>query len=134
MTNKVLMIVSLASLMAAGSGCILFVAGAAAGAGVGTYAYVNGETKATVGASLDRSWSAALAAMKDMEFPVTSQGKDALVGELTARSGSDKKITISLKKLSDTATEIRIRAGAFGDESLSRIIFEKINQRLGGQS
>jgi Protein of unknown function (DUF3568) len=49
---------------------------------------------------------------------------------LTARNASDKRIVVHLKKMSDTVTEIRVRVGTFGDEALSRVILDKINQHL----
>jgi hypothetical protein len=130
MKTKLMMTVLLASLLALGNGCILFVAGAAAGAGVGGYAYVNGEVASTESASMTQTWNATLAAMKDLEFPVTSQAKDALEANLTARNASNTSITIKLKNLSSTSTEIRIRVGTFGDEALSRTILNKISSRV----
>jgi hypothetical protein len=124
---KVLVLAGLLAL--GGSGCVLFVAGAVA-AGVGTYAYINGESKENEAASLDRTWNATQAAMKDMQFAVITQAKDAWSGELTARNSADKKITISLKRLSETVTEIRVRVGTFGDEAQSRMILEKIRNHL----
>jgi hypothetical protein len=119
----------LAGTLLATAGCVgALVAGAAAGAG--GYAYVKGELKATESAPLDRMWNATLAAMKDLEFPVTSQRKDALEAELTARNASDKKVAIKLKKVSEAATEVHIRVGTLGDEALSRVIMEKIKARL----
>ena len=112
------------------AGCALFLVGAAAGAGAAGYAYVNGELKSTESASLEQTTRATLAAMKDLEYPVTSQAKDALSAELTARNASDKKIVVRLKKISDTTTEVRIRVGTFGDESLSRVVLEKIKKHL----
>ena len=112
----------------------MFFVGGAAAAGVGGYAYVNGESKSTLSASLDKSWEAAQGAMQDLEFPVINRQKDVLEAELTARNASDKKIAIKLKKLSETATEVRIRVGTFGDEPLSRLILEKINKRLGEEN
>jgi len=120
----------LASLAAFGGGCALLVVGAAAGAGAGGYAYVNGEVKTTESASLDKLWDATLAAMKDLEYPVINQSKDALQAQLTARTSSDKKITINLKKLSPGATELRIRVDTFGDEALSRKILNQIESHL----
>ena len=130
MKVKLLISALMASLLTLMSGCVLFVVGAAAGAGVAGYAWVNGEIKATESASLDRTWNATLAAMKDLEFPVVSQAKDALEADLTVRNASNTSINITLKKLDNASTEIRIRVGTFGDESLSRTILNKINSRL----
>ncbi len=112
------------------SGCLLFVAGAAAAAGVGTYAYVNGELKGSEAVSLDQAWDASQAAMKDLEFPITTKSKDELQAELVARTSADKKVTIKLKKVSAETTEIRIRVGTFGDETTSRLILDKIKGHL----
>jgi hypothetical protein len=130
MKSKWPMIVAAAGLLALTNGCLLFVAGAAAGAGVGTYAYVNGEIKGSESAPLDRTWDATLAAMKDLQFPIIKQSKDALQGQLTARNASDTKIEINVKMMSKSTTEIRIRVGTFGDESLSRLILEKIKSHV----
>src|SRR6516162_4447356 len=105
MKRYLLLVLSLAAL-AAGSGCVLFVAGAAAGAGAAGYAYVNGVLKSTEQAPLDHAWTATLGAMKDLEYSVTKQSKDALTGHITARNASDTKIDIDLKKISDKATEL----------------------------
>jgi hypothetical protein len=114
-------------LLASGSGCAVVVVGGAAVAG---YAYVKGDLKSTEGASLDKSWNATLLAMKEMSYPVTKQGKDAIAGELTARNASNKEVYIYLKKLSDTATEFSIRVGTFGDEQASITILTKIKSHL----
>jgi Protein of unknown function (DUF3568) len=132
--TKLLMIGLLASLLVLTNGCFLFVVGAAAGAGAAGYAWVDGEIKTTESASMNQTWDAAQAAMKDLQYPVTAQSKDALQGELDARNASNTKISIKLKYISNTSTEIRIRVGTFGDESLSRIILGKINNRLTGGS
>ena len=125
-----MMTVLIASLLALTNGCFLFVVGAAAGAGAAGYAYVNGEEKTTVAFSMNQTWDASLAAMKDLQFPVTNQAKDALQGNLDARNASNTNISIKLKYIFNTSTEIRIRVGTFGDESLSRIILNKINSHL----
>ena len=110
------------------SGCAAVVVGGAAGAGV--YAYVRGEMKGQESRSLDQTWSATQAAMKDLQFSVSSQQKDALQARLIARTALDKKIEINLTKVSDTITEVRIRVGTFGDQTLSQTIVQAIEKRL----
>jgi len=110
------------------TGCVAVVVGGAAGAG--TYAYIKGELKVSESCTLDQAWSASQAAMKDLEFTVTTKQKDALQGRLVAHTATDKKVEILLKKLSDKVTEVRIRVGTFGDEDLSKVIIQKIEKRL----
>jgi hypothetical protein len=130
MKTKLMIVLLMASVLAFGNGCLLLGLGAAAGAGAGGYAWVNGEITTTESASLNQTWNATLAAMKDLEFPVTDQAKDALEANLTARNASNTSISIKLKNLSNASTEIRIRVGTFGDKSLSCTILNKINSRL----
>ena len=129
--SKKLMVMALAvSLLASGSGCALFVVGGVAAAGAAGYAYVKGDLKSTEGASLDKTWNATLLAMKEMSFPIIKQGKDGIAGELTARNANNKEVYIYEKKLSDTATEVSIRVGTFGDEQASITILTKIKSHL----
>jgi hypothetical protein len=110
------------------NGCLLFVAGAAAGAG--TVVYINGELKDTEDNSLESVHVAAVAAVQDMGFAVVNDTKDVNHALLTVRTSDDKKIEISLIKQSPKLTEIRIRVGTFGDEQLSRQILDKIKSHL----
>ena len=132
--TKLLLIVFMTSILALTNGCFLFVVGAAAGAGAAGYAWVDGEVKTTEAASLNQTWAASLAAMKDLEFSVTDKSKDALSGSVTAQTADKKTIKINLKYISNTSTDIRIRVGTFGDETLSRTILGKINNHLTGGS
>ena len=132
--TKLLMFGLMAALLVLTNGCFLFVVGAAAGGGAAGYAWVNGEVKTTEASSLNQTWDASLAAMKDLEFNVTDKSKDALSGNVTAQTADNKTIKINLKYISNTSTELRIRVDTFGDENLSRIILNKINSHLTGGS
>ena len=112
------------------SGCAVLLVGGAVAAGAGTVVYVKGELKATVDGTLDRAWAASQAALKDLQMPVTGQEKDGLQGKLTARAAGDKKVTIHLKKVTGTTTDIGIRVGTWGDEPMSREILDKIKKHL----
>lgn len=109
-------------------GCAALVVGAAAG--VGTVAYVNGELDTVVEASLDDTWEATQAAVKDLEFTVTESSKDALAAKQVSRTAEDKKIQIHLNRETDSTTRIRIRVDVFGNEDLSRAILDKIKEHL----
>ena len=131
MKTKYFLLAAAAGLAVAGAGCAaIVVGGAVAAAGVGTYAYVNGEMKGTEAVSMDQAWSASQAAMKDLEFPILNKAKDALEAELTARTATDKRVVIKLKRVTDTATEIRIRVGTWGDEAMSQKILDKIKSHF----
>ena len=110
-------------------GCIaaLLVGG---GAGAGTVAYIKGELKSTEEAPLDKTWQAALTAVEDLEFIVTSKEKDAFSGKLIAHKANDKKVEIYFQKATENTTNLRIRVGVFGDETLSLMILERLRKYL----
>jgi hypothetical protein len=96
----------------------------------GTVVYVRGELQATEEVPLDTAWEATQKAMGDLKFATTSKAKDALAGELIARRASGKKVTVKLKRQSNTLTEIRIRVGIFGDEPTSHEIHKAIKKHF----
>jgi len=114
------------------AGCAVVLLGGAAAAGAGTVAYVKGELRSTLEASLDQAWQAAQAAVQELEFAATTQEKDALAARLVARTAGDKKVEIKLKRISDTAVEARVRVGTFGNESFSHQVLERIRKHLKG--
>lgn len=108
-------------------GCVVVAAGAA---GAGTYAYVTGELSSVEQAKLDKCWSAVQSAVKDLQFTVKEQSKDALQARMVAQQADKTDIKISLERETDTLTKIRIRVGVFGDENTSRIVMDKIKSKL----
>lgn len=106
------------------------IVGGGAAAGGASVAYIKGELKSTEQVSLNQAWQATQKAMDDLGFHITSRAKDAFDAELTASGARDKKVKIILKKISDTRTEVKIRVGTFGDQSLSAQILESIRRRF----
>ncbi len=127
-TKRWILLTLLAGLAALQVGCVVLAVGGAAAAGAGTYAYFKGEMKVDEPVSLDRGWTATLAAMKELRYVVRSQNKGALEAELEARTEGDVKVHITLKRLTDNATEFRLRVGTFGDEVMSKMIMERIRK------
>jgi hypothetical protein len=112
------------------SGCALFLIGAGVAVGAGSVAYVQGELKAADNVTMDKAWDGSLRAMQDLEFKVTKSQKDALAGEIVARRADGTRIIVRLKKQTDQVTEFGIRVGTFGDEALSRLIYEKVKSHF----
>jgi hypothetical protein len=116
----------LLSLLLAASGCVAIVAG---GAGAGTMAYLRGELQGSVAADIGRTQRAAEQVVSAKGLVQVSAESDDLSGEIVARTADDKQVRIALKRSSDRVTEVRIRVGTFGDETLSRDLFESIRAR-----
>jgi len=125
--RRALLIILFAGIAFSGQGCMVVAVGLGA---AGTIAYVSGDLQAEESEPIDVVYEAALKAVKDLELPITSQSKDALVAEITTYDAQDKKIRIKLKAKTDKTTELSIRVGVFGSETKSRLIYEKIRDHL----
>jgi hypothetical protein len=116
-------------------GCVpLVAAGAAAGgaaAGAGAIAYSEGSLDTTYPASLDRTWNATMAALKDSQLGLTEQQKDVAHGTIKARRADNTPVTVSLDQAGPNTTTVKIRVGTFGDEEASRAINSRIAAHLG---
>lgn len=106
------------------SGCAALLVGAAAGAGGA--AYVQGELKMTEAVALDAAQRAAEQAMKDLKLAVIKRQQDGLSGVIEGRTAADQKVTIKTKRLTVKSTEVRVRVGLLGDETMSRQILSRM--------
>jgi len=111
-------------------GCVAAVVGA--GAGAGTYAYMRGEYQTTYSYPLGKTYSATLAALKDLQMPVVSSVKDLTDGTIESKKGDGSDVKILLKSEGVNVTSVKVRIGVFGNEAASRLIADKISGRLGG--
>lgn len=109
------------------TGCLVVAAGAGA---AGAVAYVRGDLQTNLNASLPASVKATNKAIERLRFSKISQQDDALSGVIVCRNAQDDKITITLKKTTDSLTAISIRVGIFGDETLSLTILGEIQKAL----
>jgi endo-beta-N-acetylglucosaminidase D len=118
-----ILVISTASLV---QGCLI----AAVGVGAGTIAYVRGDLEAVESARLDVVYEATLKAVEKLQLSVTTKSKDAMSAVIVARDAQDKKITITLKAVTEEATKLYIRVGVFGSETKSRLIYQEIHESL----
>jgi hypothetical protein len=109
------------------TGCLVVAAGAAA---AGTVVYVRGELKSSLPDSYEAVVKAANQAIDSLRFRKTEEEGDALKTEIEARTGTDKSVEIDIVRVSDSLTEVHIRVGVFGDESMSLTILDKIKESL----
>jgi len=108
-------------------GCTVAVVGAAA---AGTVAYVRGDLEAVELRDIGTVYEATLKAVDELELNVTKKTKDVLSAVIVARDAQDKKITIKLSATTEKTTKLSIRIGLFGNETKSRLIYQKIRENL----
>jgi hypothetical protein len=116
--------------MAISSGCLALAAATAAG--VGTYAYVKGDLETAYEASLDATYDAALAALEELQYPVKQSGKDSSMARIAAEEADGTDIKLTLERASERVTNGSVRIGVFGNEPKSRLILDKMRERLRG--
>jgi len=109
------------------SGCLAVAAGVAA---AGTVVYIRGELQASLANPYRDVITATGKALEKLQFSKVSEKGDALKTVIVARTGSDKKVEITVKKVTDSVTKVEIRVGVFGDEALSMTILDNIKQAL----
>jgi len=133
--HRLVLILLLLASPAVLTGCLAAVAiggGAAVGAGTSGYiiAYLKGELKLTVGYSFSGVWAATVKTVEELDFIVINKVSDAISGQYECVTADNKKIHINVKRIGDNITEIAIRVGTFGDETLSRYILNKIQSNI----
>lgn len=115
-------------LVAAGlTGCVAVVAAGAAGTGVAWY---SGRLEANLDHDLDTVFAASQKALTRLEFANISHKTSRVDARLVSRTALDKKVEITLQKVTDRSTKVMIRVGVFGDETLSMSILDKIKAAL----
>ncbi len=95
-----------------------------------TVGRVRGQDSVMLEASYDNAVTAAAAALKDLEFRNIDTKRDALVALITALTAEDRVIDIRISRQSEKVTRLQIRVGKLGDESLQKLITDKIKARL----
>lgn len=123
--------IALASILALtcvlSSGCLLLAVGAGSAGGV---AYAKGDLESTTDASVAKTYDAALKAMDELKLTPIMKSQDNLAAEIVARTATDKKVTVKLTYETEKLTHVSIRIGVFGDEALSRAIYDKVKENL----
>lgn len=111
------------------AGCAAAVAGgAAAGA---TYAYVRGWVERQYEVSMDKAFTAATSASKQLGLPITSSEKSLSSAEIKAKEADGTDVFIRFDRKAENLTNVSVRVGATGDRDSSRRIHDKIADNLG---
>jgi hypothetical protein len=111
------------------TGCLAaFIVGA--GLGVAGMKYVSGEGKTAFSAGVEDTRKATVWALEDLSLPVVDRGHDAFSARIASVTASGRDIKIELERQSSKVTMVSIRVGVWGDETITRQIFQHIEDRL----
>jgi hypothetical protein len=122
--NTAIGIVLIAAVMAL-TGCGALFVGAAGGAVAGAL-YYQGELKADVDATPQAVVSATEKAFRDLIWSKEVITASDTGGLATARTATGKAVEVTVKTNSPDVSSVGIRIGTFGDENLSRLLYDRI--------
>lgn len=129
--KKLTPVVLLCSLLIGLNACEYVLVGAlTAGAGAGTYFYIQGNLKRDYEAPVEKMWEATSQAVEELRLATESKRSDAFGGEIKGMMADGASFQIELKRLSNNWTEVGVRIGKFGDRTKSEAIHDKILSKL----
>ena len=128
--ERVFLILALVGTAVLAQGCTVALVGAGVAAGAGTVAYLRGDLEAVEPKNIDTVFEATEKAVEELGLKVSKKTKDKMSAVIIARDAQDKKITIKLRAAAEGGTKLSIRVGGFGDETKSRLIYQKIREKL----
>lgn len=109
---------------------VLMSAGGAAG--IAAYKFYHGALEVIFEAPFMETWEASEAALKQMNFKISSAEHDLSEGTFRARSAKNDPVTLSLTYKSARETKVVIRHGVLGDKDASMAVKDKIREILFG--
>ena len=117
------------------SGCLILLAGCAAlaigaAAGAAGLAYTQGALRTTVNANPSQFITAAEQTLHDMKITVQGSASDDVDGHVNGTTANGRNVTITATHNVQGGSNITIRVGTFGDEALSREIYNRIEKKL----
>lgn len=107
------------------TGCGLLLVGAAGGAAAGAL-YYQGELKADIDATPPEVIAATEKAFRDLIWSRETAAASATDGMATARTATGKEVTVRVETKTPEVSTVGIRIGTFGDENLSRLLYDRI--------
>lgn len=114
------------------TGCIALVVGA--GAGAGTFAYVNGNLSRTYQANYETTYAVCKGILEDMKQPILEEKTDGSQTTIRSQRADETLMTISVRIIDPEWTEVSVRTGHIGvwkkeiSEQFHEFIAERINK------
>lgn len=108
------------------SGCVV----AAAAGGAAGAAYVLGSLDGPMPASPEKIVEASKDVLEGSDIHVLSSDATSIDGTVVGRTALDRKIEITVKRVDDKQSQVSIRVGTFGDETVSKDLFDRIKAKV----
>jgi hypothetical protein len=112
------------------TGCIALVVGA--GAGAGTFAYVDGKLSRTYRADYQATYEVCKGILADMKQPVLEEKTDGIQTTIRSQRFDETPMTITVRIIDPEWTEVAVRTGHIGvwKKEISKQFHEFVAERL----
>lgn len=111
MLRRIFLLIGAADLLLT-TGCIALVVGA--GAGAGTFAYVEGELSRSYEAKYDTTYEVCKSILKDLKQPILEEKTDGIQTTIKSERTDGTPMTVRVRISSLEWTEVSVRTGVFG--------------------
>src|SRR5262249_20367012 len=129
MLKKLMTLVFYLALVLNTSGCFLFVAGVAGGAG--TAIWLSGKLTQEFHNPYQRTVDAAKGALASLNLPITKQTEEERVTQLRSNYPDGKEVWIDINKVAENDTKVEVRVGAVNpDKEAASLILRRIQDSL----
>ncbi len=114
------------------AGCIALVVGA--GAGAGTYAYVDGQLSRTYRANYQTTYEVCKGILADMKFPILEEETDGIQTTIKSQRVDETPMMVKVRIIDPEWTEVSVRTGYIGvwkkeiSEQFHGFVAERIKQ------
>ena len=112
------------------AGCAAVIVGA--GAGAGTYAYLNGELKRSYQANYDKTYKACTGLLRDLKLSIKEETTDGVKTTIDTERSDGTPMKIGIEILNPDWTEVSVRTGFVGlwKKDISKQFHEFLEERL----
>ena len=127
--RKLYVLASLAYLLIS-TGCIAVVVGA--GAGAGTFAYVDGQLSRTYQASYEKTFAVVQGILRDLEQPILEETTDGTQTTIRSERSDGTPMSVRVRIIDPEWTEVSVRTGHIGvwKKQISEQFHEFIAERI----
>lgn len=112
------------------TGCIALVVGA--GAGAGTFAYVDGKLSRTYHAKYEKTYTVCKNILVDMKQPILEEEGDGIQTTIRSQRADETPMTVTVRIIDPEWTEVSVRTGYIGvwKKEISEQFHEFVAQRI----
>jgi hypothetical protein len=127
---KRLFLLMVISYLLLATGCIALVVGA--GAGAGTYAYIDGQLSRTYEANYQTTYQVCKNILKDMKQPILEEKTDGIETTIKSQRLDETPMIVKIRIIDPDWTEVSVRTGYVGvwKKEISEQFHEFISERI----